>query len=142
MRNRYSNERGGASSPWLKPGDSALALIEKKGTGSTSNLPWGVEEQSWGKSIRLADESNGEPQLLNGHVTPSSRRPIVTRSRRRAAEVAGDGELGRAAEHRAQDVVSFADVLRTTPSRDQREDLLGFFGRHGAVLVADVGQIT
>src|SRR5262249_42584207 len=90
----------------------------------------------------LADESDGEPQLLNGHVTPSSRRPIVKRSRRRAAEVASDGELGRAAEHRAKDVVSFADVLRTTPSRDQREDLLGFFGRHGAVLVADVGQIT
>jgi dihydrofolate reductase len=28
MRNRYSSERGGASSPWLKPGDSALALVE------------------------------------------------------------------------------------------------------------------
>src|SRR5438128_8839959 len=47
-----------------------------------------------------------------------------------------------AAEHRAQDVVSLADVFRTPPSRDQREDLLGLFGRHGAVLVADVGEIA
>ena len=30
MRNRYSSERGGASSPWLKPGDSALALVDGK----------------------------------------------------------------------------------------------------------------
>ena len=29
MRNGYSSERGGASSPWLKPGDSALALVDR-----------------------------------------------------------------------------------------------------------------
>src|ERR1051326_7345745 len=30
MRNRYSSEHGGASSPRFAPGDSALALLEKK----------------------------------------------------------------------------------------------------------------
>jgi hypothetical protein len=50
--------------------------------------------------------------------------------------------LGGAAEHCAQDVVGFADVLRTLPPRDQREDLLGLLGRHGAVLVADVGEVA
>ena len=33
-QNRYSRERGGASSPWLQPGDSALALVEIKLDGS------------------------------------------------------------------------------------------------------------
>src|SRR5215471_15741479 len=47
-----------------------------------------------------------------------------------------------AAEHCAQDVVGFADVLRTAPPRDERVDFLGLLGRHGAVLVADVGEVA
>src|SRR6266850_6228951 len=53
-----------------------------------------------------------------------------------------NGGLGSAAEHRAQDVVRLANVFRTPPPRDEREDLLGLLGRYGAVLVADVGEIT
>src|SRR5215470_18872069 len=50
--------------------------------------------------------------------------------------------LRSAAEHCAQDVVSLADVLRAAPPRDERVDLLGLLGRHGAVLVADVGEVA
>src|SRR5262245_60978728 len=50
--------------------------------------------------------------------------------------------LAGTAEHCAQDVVSLADVLRAAPPRDERVDLLGLLGRHGAVLVADVGEVA
>jgi hypothetical protein len=62
-------------------------------------------------------------------------------TQRRTTGVAVSGSLRRAAEHRAQDVVSFASVLWTAPRRDEREYLLGLFGRHG-VLVADVGEVA
>jgi|SRR5262249_46526141 len=45
--------------------------------------------------------------------------------------------LGGAAEHCAQDVVSLA-----APPRDERVDLLGLLGRHGGVLVADIGEVA
>ena len=60
---------------------------------------------------------------------------------RRARPVAG-GILRGATEHRAEDVVGLADVLRTAASRHEREDPLGFLGRHAAVLVADVGELA
>src|SRR5262249_33251012 len=49
-------------------------------------------------------------------------------------------ELRGAPEHCAQDAVGHANVPRTE-HRDEREDLLGLFGRHGA-LVAGVGEVA
>src|SRR5437773_4250657 len=50
--------------------------------------------------------------------------------------------LGRATEHRAQDVVGLADLLRAPPGRDEREDLLGLLAGHRGGLVADVGEVA
>src|SRR5438093_422391 len=74
-------------------------------------------------------------------ITPSSERPIVDGARG-AERYRWRGILRGAAEHGAEDIVGLADVLRTAPARDEREDPLGFLGRHAAVLVADVGEVA
>src|SRR2546425_4500054 len=79
------------------------------------------------------------PWLCHPFIVALDRRTIAPGLRGKTGE---RRDLRDAAEHRAQDVVSFANVFRTPPSRDQREDLLGLFGRHGAVLVADVGELA
>jgi hypothetical protein len=61
--------------------------------------------------------------------------------RERAAGPDG-GDLRRAAEHGAQDVVRLAHVLRASPARDEGEDFLGFFGGNRTAFVADVGKIA
>src|SRR5262249_58620883 len=58
----------------------------------------------------------------------------------RVAGGAVSGSLRGAAEQRAQDVVGFANGLRTA-SRDEHDDLRSLFGRHG-VLVGDVGEVA
>src|SRR5262245_35174855 len=100
-----------------------------------------LDEEARGEK-GLAEKANAEPDLVRGHITPSSWRSIVERARRRVSVRGERRGLGGAAEHRAQDVIGLADVLWTPPSRDEREDLLGLLGRHGAVLVADVGEIA
>src|SRR5439155_19129741 len=50
--------------------------------------------------------------------------------------------LGRAPEHRAQDVVRLADLLGAASGGDEREDLLGLLGGHRGGLVADIGEVT
>src|SRR3989475_9679028 len=48
--------------------------------------------------------------------------------------------LGRAPEHRAQDVVRLADLLGAPAGGDEREDLLGLLAGHRGGPVADVGE--
>src|SRR5256885_10996193 len=48
--------------------------------------------------------------------------------------------LGRAPEHRAQDVVRLADLLGAPAGGDEREDLLGLLAGHRGGLVADGGE--
>src|SRR5437879_11723118 len=50
--------------------------------------------------------------------------------------------LGRAPEHRAQDVVRLADLLGAPAGGDKREDLLGLLAGHRGGLVADVGEVS
>src|SRR3989442_10231094 len=55
----------------------------------------------------------------------------------------GEAEtLGRAPEHRAQDVVRLADLLGAPAGGDEREDLLGLLAGHRGGLVADVGEVA
>jgi hypothetical protein len=49
MRNRYSSVRGGASSPCLIAGDSALALVEKTELDYTRQLA--LHEQEHNKQV-------------------------------------------------------------------------------------------
>src|SRR5207245_4677431 len=90
----------------------------------------------------------GRESRRRAKAGPWSSQPVIAALDRSAIAPGVRGRTGErqvlrgAAEHRAQDGVSLADVFRTPPSRDQREDLLGLFGRHGAVLVADVGELA
>src|SRR5438552_2185939 len=75
---------------------------------------------------RLAEQTDAEPYLFRRHR--GNPRDVAT--------------LGRALEHRAQDVVRLADLLGTPTGRDEREDLLGLLTRHRGGLVADVGEVA
>src|SRR5207247_38226 len=50
--------------------------------------------------------------------------------------------LGRAPEHRAQDVVRLADLVGAPAGGDEREDLLGLLAGHRGGLVPDVGEVA
>src|SRR6266852_1549701 len=117
----------------------------QKGRGTTL-FPRRSEAIHW---MRKRAEKNAWPR----NPTPSQIWSVVMshlhRGARSSDDRAGvrgrsvsDGGLRGAAEHRAQDVVGLADVLLTSPPRDEREDLLGLLGRHRALLVADVGEVA
>src|SRR2546426_6461768 len=120
--------------------------IEKYQNGrGTTLLRWRSDAIHW---IRKRAEKSAWPRKpMPSHswsvvmITPSSERPIVDGARG-AERYRWRGILRGAAEHGAEDVVGLADVLRTAAARDEREDPLGFLGRHAAVLVADVGEVA
>src|SRR5574341_59138 len=97
-----------------------------------------LDEEAGGEE-RLAEQSDTEPHLFRGHRdNPSGGVGISVRWWRelRARRLRG------AAEHRAEHVVSLANVLRAAPARHEREDLLGVLGRDCGGLVADVGEVA
>src|SRR6266566_4768651 len=98
----------------------------QNGRGTTL-LPRRSDAIHW---IRKRAEKNAWPRK----PTPSQSWSVVMSHLHRGARSSDDRagvrgrtderrELRGAAEHRAQDVVGLADVFRTPPSRDEREDL-------------------